>query len=161
MKKIIFISLLFSFSVVAANSDSINLNSEVSPACDVLWTAESVASNLDLVNSQTDLLIGRLTTDTNTVTSSYYQTSLTLDFADHLTHTANSNYIFSLDHLKIINQEAVVYDPFPIGAPMTVSDIGDGYGDMYLSYFGVPALSLVQGTYSATWYASCSVEPRI
>ncbi len=160
MKKIILMALFFSFSVWAGASDNIILSSEISPACDVQFSAEPIASNLDLVNSQTDLLLGRATVSENTSLSSLYQSNLSFDLADHLTHSTNSSYIFSFDHLKVINQDATAYDPFPMGS-FSVNDFGNGYGDFYISYVGVPALTLVQGTYTATWYVSCSVEPRI
>ena len=159
MKKIIFISLFFSLSLLAGTADNINLSSEISPVCDVQFDAEPVAANLDLVNSQSDLYIGRLAVDVNTQNSFSYRTDMALDLADHLTHTVNSSYLFSFDHLKVIDQNATVTNPFPM-ANFTINDVGDGYGDMYLSYTGVPALTLVQGTYSATWYESCSIEPR-
>ncbi len=160
MKKIIFIAVFFSFFVWAGASDNIILNSEVSPSCSVQLDAEPVAANLDLINSQTDLYIGRITTDENTYDSSLYQTNLSFDFSDHLTHSVNSSYTFGFSNVKAINQDADVIDPFPM-SPFTVNDSGSGYGDLYISYIGVPALTLVQGTYAATWYVSCSIEPRI
>ena len=49
MKKIIFISLFFSLSLLAGTADNINLSSEISPVCDVQFDAEAIAANLDLV----------------------------------------------------------------------------------------------------------------
>ncbi len=156
MLKIIFVAL-FSFSVLGAASDNINLNSSIEPACDINFEAESVASNLDLINSQVDLKVGTLFIQENT-TGSSYKSLVEFDLPDHLTHSANPSYIFSFSNLKGVNEVADVFEPLPVNF---TGEVGDGFLELYLSYTGVPALSLVQGTYSTTYTATCSVEPII
>ncbi len=160
MKKIIFIAVFFSFSVWAGTSDNINLSSVIDPVCEVSFDAEPVASNLDLTTSQTNLLVGRFANPNNTINSTLYQTNVQLDFVDHLTHASNPSYIFSFSNLKIINDTNDVFDPVPFGI-VDSDNVGSSWQDVYLSYTGIPSLSLVQGTYSAEWFVSCSIEPRI
>jgi hypothetical protein len=159
MKKIIItLTFLFSYSVYCAGNDSINLSAGIEPVCELSLDAEPIASNLDLTTSQTDLYIARANMANNTDFSAF-TTVTTFDLTDHLTHATMPSAIFSFSNLKGVDFESNVVPSIPMTSWQ--DQTGTGYVDMYLSYTGVPALSLVQGTYSTTWYMSCSIEPRI
>ncbi len=161
MKKIILIAVFFSFSVWAGASDNINLNSEVMPVCEVSFDPEPIASNLDMTSSQSHLHIARFTIATNTGDlSSPWRTDLNFDWSDTLVNQSNSVYTFSLSGLDGMNQDGGADPGLPFGV-WGFPGANSGWEDLYISYTGVPALSLVQGVYRATWYVSCSIEPRI
>lgn len=159
--------IFLNLNCLAASSDNIELQSTVDPQCEMIFSPEPIASNLDLVNSASDLYIGRLNENTNTanvggtIKSSLYQTDTTLDFGDHLSHATSSSYSFAFSNLKMIDEASNVTPSVPLGSPLVINDTATGHADLYLSYSGVPAINLVSGSYSVTWYASCSIEPRL
>lgn len=155
MKKLLVFTVL-SFTAWGANQDVINLSSQIDPVCEVSFDAEPVASNLDITQSQTDLPIGRLNFATNTPGSNW-ETLAHLDFTDHLTHEVMPSATFSFSNLKLIDHASQVTPSLPMTSFQDWFG-GTGHGDFYLSYTGMPALSLVQGTYSTTWYAECEIN---
>ncbi len=160
--KIIFILiLLFGQEIYASNTDSINLSASVSPACEIFFDAESIASNLDITNSQTDLAIGRVRVNHNT-DNILYGVVMNLDFIDHLTHSTASSNLFNFSEAKGNSHGAAApHATLPFGSNNYPWYDSAGIDiDVYLSYIGIAALSLIQGTYNANWYASCSIEPR-
>lgn len=168
MKKILLVTLFFNFLSTAfgASSDSVNFGSTIDPVCEVAFTPEPIASNLDLTASQTELKIGHFHHATNTfeymnpTPSSPYKTSLIMDITDKLTHNVNPSYQFTLSQLTIDHQHAGVYTvPIPLMG-VTDDDLGTAEMEVLISYTGVPALTLVQGVYSATWHATCSIDER-
>lgn len=158
MKKIIYILILTSLQTVyGASNDSIDLSTNIDFACEISWDAEPVASNLDLTSSQTHLLIGRLILKANA------DTTLTYDVPNEekLIHNTVGTNHFSLDSVYFENNRSVsgtVSFPISSAYPLGLDPSGTGidfWQDHYLNYTGVPALNLIQGTYSATWYNSC------
>ncbi len=159
MKKII-ISFLLVLSIYSygANNDSIQLNSTVDPVCSVDFTPEPVASNLDITTSASHLMITKFNMYTNTEHSSTHTSNLSLDLAGALTHSNTINQ-FNFDMLEFENTDAATSGTLPFGTLGIPISKDSTEVDLFLSYTGVPALSLVQGTYSAEWFIGCSVEP--
>lgn len=159
-----FVFFLISMNCLGGASDSINLSSEILPVCEVSFNAEPIASNLDITTTQTNLHIGDIDTNSNTPGSNFL-TTWDSEFVDHLTHQVMGSEIFTFSNLQAVvtdpGSPPFTIDPFPMGS-LHIPDAGGGEShiELNLSYTGVPSLSLVQGTYSATWYVSCSVEPK-
>ena len=153
----------------AAVSDSIDLTTEVTPVCEVSFSPEPVASNLDLTASQSSLPIGRLnvaTNATNGPATTTYRANLVLDLTDTMQNGSSPSNTFTLTSVDVdINMINSIHQNIP-GIPLPVvnvvadNDFLTATWDFAISYTGVSALTLVQGVYSATWYASCSVEER-
>lgn len=159
MKKYFFLFFLFGTQCFAAATDSIQLNSSIDPVCEISWNPQPIASNLDITASQTNLHVGTLILDSNTADSTLYQTNLSLDLSDHLTHSVVSSHVFTFDSASVYDNITSGGGAIPFGT-FTAYDSNRADTDFLLSYTGIPALSLINGTYEATWYASCSVEPR-
>ncbi len=153
MKKIICVLIcIFSFIANASSSDSINLSANVDFACEVEWNAEPVASNLDITTSQSHLYIGRFILHANSEANLNYD----LPNEEKLVHGSVPTSFFSFDSVDWAVDGLSGNGNFPISGnyPMPGGP-ANFWEDFYLNYTGVPALSLVQGTYSATWYGSC------
>ncbi len=171
MKTKILLFTLFSLPhfLLAGVSDSIDLTTTVTPICEVSFSADPIASNLDLVNSQSSLNIGRLnvaTNATNGPNTTPYRANLILDFTDTMQNGSSPSNTFTLTSVDVdVNTINSIHANIP-GIPLPVintvadNDFLTGTWDFAITYTGVPALTLVQGVYSATWYASCSVEER-
>ncbi len=159
----IYFLLLNTTCLHASSSDSINLSSTINPACEVSMDPEPVASNLDLTTSQTNLKIVRVNLANNTQgdPASPYSTIYNVDFSDHLEHQLNSIYKFYFSDLEMTSSIAGVGSfPFPFGANGGPSGATSEWSDFAISYTGIPALALVNGTYSTQWFVSCSIEPK-
>lgn len=159
MKKIIisFLLLLTSYSYGAAN-DSINLNSNVEPVCSVDFTPEPIASNLDITNSASHLMITKFDIYSNTANSTTHRSNIAMNIPGELTHGNGVNQ-FNFDSLEFENITFGESGSAPFGSITGSNDSPHEEVNLFISYTGVPALSLVQGTYSAQWFVSCSVEP--
>lgn len=144
----------------AANTDNINLSSSIDPYCEVEFNAQPIASNLDITTSQSDLYIGDVIIRTNTEGSAW-NVPHTIDISGTLSHSNGIN-TFSLGSsfdVVAMGGGGPVLGTLPFGVTVFPGD-GSGEGSIRLNYTGVPALSLVQGTYSTTWYTSCAIEPK-
>lgn len=144
----------------AANTDSINLSSSVDPYCEVEFNAQPIASNLDLTTSQSDLYVGDIIIRTNTAGSAW-NVPHTIDISGILTHSNNIN-TFSLGStwdLVDFGGAGALWGSVPFGNQVFPGD-SSAEASVKISYTGIPALSLVQGTYSTTWYTSCAIEPK-
>lgn len=157
MKKIIFIfSVLLLNSVYGLNSDSINLNSTIEFACEISWDVDPIASNLDITTNQSHLYIGRLNVQANDQVKVNYD----LPHEEKLIHNSMTSQYFSFTSVDIENSGSYSGTAnFPLSGLMYIGNPGNSvnfWQDHFLNYTGVPALSLVQGVYSATWYTSCA-----
>ncbi len=159
MKKINYtialLSLFLNSSLWAAASDSIQLNQNIDFTCEIHWDADPIASNLDITTSQSHLFIGRLILKANDQVNLNYD----LPTEEKLVHSSVPSNFFSFNSLDYENNgpsSGTVNFPisgdYPSGIPGEIIDL---WQDHFLNYTGVPALSLIQGTYQATWYASC------
>ena len=169
IKILLFTLLSLPHVLFAGVSDSIDLTTTVTPICEVSFSAEPIASNLDLVNSQSSLNIGRLnvaTNATNGPNTTPYRANLILDLTDTMHNGSSPSNTFTISSVDVdVNTINSIHQNIP-GIPLPVinevadNDFLTGTWDFAISYTGVPALTLVQGVYSATWYASCSIEER-
>lgn len=145
---------------MGANNDSINLSSSVDPICEVTFTAEPVASNLDITTTQSDLKVASAYVNNNTQSSPLYNSTFSMDLSDHLTHQSVSSSQFMFSEVKGQNINGMQSLPFGPFGPEHYDVTAVQPIDFYLSYTGVPALSLISGVYSAEWFISCAIEPR-
>lgn len=157
MKKIVFLFLVVSWqNSYALNSDSINLNSTVDFACEISWDVDPVASNLDITANQSHLYIGRLNVQANDEVKVHYD----LPHEEKLIHNSMTSQYFSFASVDIANSGSYSGTVnFPLSGWVYLGSPGhtvNFWQDHFLNYTGVPALSLVQGVYSATWYTSCA-----
>lgn len=160
MKKIIPITLFFIFTQnsLGASNDNIQLNSEITPACDVTFNSEPVAASLDLINSQSSLYVGKLTVLSNTCNSTIAHTNLALDVQGSLVHNVAGIPDFNFAALNLVTESDPTPFSVPFGSHNFTPALCNNWLDLYIDYTGVPAVSLVQGTYSRTWVATCSIE---
>ncbi len=160
MKQIILIAL-FSFSVSGANNDNIQLNSEITPTCDVTFNAEPVASSLDLINSQSSLYVGKMTILSNTCSSASVHTNLNLDVQGNLQHDVAGIPNFNFSSLNLVTESDPTPFSIPFGNHNFTPALCNNWLEFYIDYSGVPAVSLVQGAYSQNWTATCSIENEL
>lgn len=160
---LIIFSLIAMKSLWAATSDSISFTSNIDSVCEIALTPESIASNLDLSSSQSQLKIGRMNVGHNA------PISIDIDWGPDngaLRHSSINNETFAIDafhfeHIfngtsmgvETLNFPLVSGDAGPYGEPFA-----DLYTNFYISYTGIPALSLVQGTYSVTYTTTCVLD---
>ncbi len=103
-------------------------------------------------------MITKLDIYSNTEGSTTHTSNLSLDLAGALTHSNTINQ-FNFDTLEFENITYSASGTAPFGLTGGSNNNSHEELNLFISYTGVPALSLVQGTYSAQWFVGCSVEP--
>lgn len=149
-------------SLLAGTSDFIDLTTNIAFNCEIDILPEAIASNLDITQNQSHLKLFTLNMAGND------QTLFTVDMPNEekLMHNSMLGQYFSfasLDYNLATNISGSSSSSsgnlsFPQSQSYPISFPGNGFTfseDIFANYTGVPALSLVQGVYSATWHFSC------
>jgi hypothetical protein len=150
LKGLVIVGLgIMSFNSIAATSGSFALSGVVNTMVDIVVTPEGIATNLDLSVTQVDLKVAAVAEASNTNTG--YQITVSSLNNGSLLRTGGTEFVTYTAKYDGVAIDLTTSSTTPVvGKTVVTGGVIADSSDFEISYVGVPAVSMVAGSYNDT-----------